>query len=84
MPEYTKLPSLRVFSGMKGVQLAASICAIPNPIKKRLAATLISTIMLLNFAYSFMPTTSRVVIKTIINTAGKLIIEPVSCHPSAP
>ncbi len=67
---------------MNGVQLSVFIYEIPKPIKRRITATLIKTIMLLIRLDSLIPTYNNVETKTTRITAGKFIILPVKNQPS--
>ena len=49
--------------------------------KSKITVTLIKTIILLNLADSLIPTTNKVVIRTTMKTAGKLMNAPEACQP---
>src|SRR5882762_2640140 len=78
----TGTPSLTVCGGMNGCQLAGLIAWAAKTMNSRTTATLTITMMLLKFADSLMPMTSRVVTRAMITTAGKLKIA-VTWEPSA-
>ncbi|OPZ56159.1 MAG: hypothetical protein BWY89_01158 [Bacteroidetes bacterium ADurb.BinA012] len=58
--------------GMNGFQFSGLMKKSPSIMKNRITASLMKTIMLLTFALSFMPITSRVVIMPTIISAGRL------------
>src|SRR6267378_1568340 len=77
----TATPSLTVCGGMNGCQLSGLMAWAANTMNRRTTATFTNTMMLLKFADSLMPITSRVVTRPMMITAGRLKIAA-TCVPS--
>src|SRR4029078_3979278 len=72
IPLQPNCPNDPVFGGMNGCQLAVSTKKAPAAITRSNTATLTMTIAELTDADSWIPTTSRIVTRTVMITAGRL------------
>jgi len=82
IPLHPKCPNSSVFSGIYGTQLEVSTYDNPEPINSNMTITFTTTNTLFSLEEFFVPSRWNAVSRTMMQTAGKLMIAPVRNHPS--